>query len=118
MPPFIGAKSVPSSPSTAPAVFGQTPVMLRISTAMSAKEAREVYLRGLAFLAFLRDPLSRCSSSRLLQVASPRTGEGATTLAANLAVVLAAAGKRVVFVEEISSAFSLTWPVKLSRISR
>ena len=36
---------------------------------------------------------------KVLQVASPRTGDGSTSLAANLAVVLAAAGKRVVLVE-------------------
>jgi Mrp family chromosome partitioning ATPase/uncharacterized protein involved in exopolysaccharide biosynthesis len=36
---------------------------------------------------------------KVLQVASPRGGDGTTALAANLAVVLAAAGKRVVLVE-------------------
>jgi polysaccharide biosynthesis transport protein len=41
---------------------------------------------------------------KVLQVASPRTGDGSTSLAANLAVVLAAAGKRVVLVEANLSA--------------
>ena len=48
----------------------------------------------------LRSTLSTAlGDGKVLQVASPRTGDGTTALAANLAVVLAASGKRVVLVE-------------------
>jgi polysaccharide biosynthesis transport protein len=52
-----------------------------------------------AFRALRSTLATALGDGKVLQVASPRSGDGSTSLAANLAVVLAAAGKRVVLVE-------------------
>jgi polysaccharide biosynthesis transport protein len=71
----------------------------RDATALLATVSERASRSADAFRGLRSTLTTALGDGKVLQVASPRTGDGATSLAANLAVVLAAAGKRVVLVE-------------------